>query len=72
MKPLPDMKEIQQEIIPNANEDLFILLNRLIPCGVFLPRAERSGSQRRYPGPDSAGCCESPICNKPDKPTIRL
>jgi hypothetical protein len=23
MKPLPDMKEIQQEIIPNANEDLF-------------------------------------------------
>lgn len=31
MKPLPDMKEIQQEIIPNANEDLFILLNRLIP-----------------------------------------
>ena len=60
MKPLPDMKEIQQEIISNANEDLFILLNRLIPCGVFLPRAER------------AGCCESPICNKPDKPTIRL
>lgn len=34
--------------------------------------AKRCGSQRRCPGPNSTGCCASPICNKPDKPTIRL
>jgi len=27
VKPLPDMKEIQQEITPITNEDLFIILN---------------------------------------------
>ena len=28
--------------------------------------------RRNSPGTNSTGCCESPICNKPDKPTIRL
>lgn len=34
--------------------------------------AARSGFRRNSPGTNSTGCCESPICNKPDKPTIRL